>query len=114
MNRPPERIWLQTPQSNDDPRATFPWTWADHEIDGCDTEYVRADLVASLRYEEPLWTETEEAQALYLIASMTGRSKEDVSQPVLDLLHSLRYSPHADAQGMVVTDLDTWEGEDGG
>ena len=37
------------------------------------------------------WTGTEEAQANYLIASMTGRDPADVKEPLSRLLHDLRY-----------------------
>lgn len=36
----PRRIWLQTEG------LSGYWTWADHEVDASDVEYVRADLAA--------------------------------------------------------------------
>jgi hypothetical protein len=156
---PPERIWLQTPTS-DDPCGTISWTWADHEVDARDTEYVRADLHPSNAQQAvcealvALYTEDgdwlgEEMQAagqdpfprLYrlvqlvanaptptgrqaphigllrdIISGLTGVPVEDVTEPLAELLHTLRHPVHEDVPGMVVTELETWEyeGEDGG
>jgi hypothetical protein len=37
------------------------------------------------------WTATEEAQARYLVAAMTGRTLDEVTEPLSRLLHELRY-----------------------
>jgi hypothetical protein len=110
MSTPPERIWLQTPPNA---AGSWDWTWADHEVDGSDTEYVRADLAGPTK-PAAQWTETEEAQATYLIAAMTGRAVHEVEGPLSEFLHSLNAGRREDVPGMVVTDLGAWEGEDGG
>jgi hypothetical protein len=96
MIPPPERIWLQT-----------------HETYGDDVEYVRADLADGSPPRLTPWAQTEEERAIYLVAAMTGRSVEEVAQPLTDFLHSLRYESHGEVRGMVVTELDAWEGEVG-
>jgi hypothetical protein len=94
------------------------------------------------------WTGVEENQTIQMVAAMTGRTPEEVKEPLSRLLHQLRYSRgvycegcerhptenetfsrwgaevytcpeftpdfHPDPSGMVITDLDAWEGEDGG
>lgn len=37
------------------------------------------------------WTATEEAQARYLVAAMTARTVDEVTEPLSRLLHELRY-----------------------
>jgi hypothetical protein len=138
MPNTPERIYLQTVGERQ------AWTWADHEVDGSDTEYVRADLCAELEAYPPRsghWTGVEMEQARYLISAMTGRTPEEVAELLSEFCHRLRYRSdelcsncgrahwlHTDSAcdfapghvwstdfpGMVVTDLDAWEGEDGG
>jgi hypothetical protein len=169
----PERIWLQPPSFGR-------WTWADHETDSADVEYIRADIhpsnaalvvVEALTYlysptgvwlgeevresgddpHERLWRlvqavnrapRVEEVQGTghwpsaaeshlrEMIAPMTGRTVDEVTEPLSHLLHALRYgggvpwAPSSDADvtpvcledvpGMVITDLCEWEGEDGG
>lgn len=160
---PPERIWAQIEMDG---------TWSNIKLHGDDTEYVRADLCAELEVFPPRsghWTGVEMEQARYLIAAMTGRTPAEVTEPLSELCHSLRYrgkfpalnretvasmmgeiyieglrmqgykgpitgwndtwfpedrawiyewidgALHPESPpGMVVTDLDAWEGEDGG
>lgn len=76
-----------------------------HDLAGADTpEIAQHDTNASEEHPEDSrapdraatgraghWTGTEEAQANYLIATMTGRTPEEVKEPLSRLLHELRY-----------------------
>jgi hypothetical protein len=77
----PERIWLQTPPNG-------ARTWADRETDASDVEYAR---VRPVEPRSGHWTATEEAQARYLVAAMTGRTVDEVTERLSHLLHRLRY-----------------------
>jgi hypothetical protein len=61
----------------------------------------------------------DEAIVRVFVVRMTGKTVEEVTEPLSRFLHELRYGLGAypafdDAPGMVVTDLGEWEGEDGG
>lgn len=147
----PERIYLQTVGERQ------AWTWADHETDASDTEYIRADLhptnahnavVEAVRYlysptgtwlgEEMRQSGVDPLPRLWrlvqlvvdapkptgrqwphigllrdMVSQLTGVTVEDVAGPLAEFLHMLRY-PATEPPGMVITDLDAWEGEDGG
>lgn len=111
----PDRIYVQP--DND---GNSPCYWSDERVTPQDVLYVRRDLAgadtpeiaqhgtnAHEGYPEysPApdraatgrtghWTGTEEAQANYLIAAMTGRTPEEVKEPLSRLLHELRYGKY--------------------
>lgn len=46
---------------------------------------------------------------------LTGRTMDEVTEPLSHLLHTLRYRHLEEVEGMIVTDAEAWyEGEDGG
>lgn len=55
-----------------------------------------------------------EALIRELAARITGRTIDEVTDPLSHLLLSLKHHIHEDVEGMVVTELGGWEGEDGG
>lgn len=72
------------------------------------------------RSEGERWA-PDEAILRPFVARMTGKTIDEVTEPLSRFLHELRFGrpfwrPEFgdDAPGMVVTDLDAWEDEDGG
>lgn len=57
------------------------------------------------------WTATEEAQARYLVAAMTGRMVEEVTEPLSRLLHGLRYVSRAPEVAKAIESEDEFEAE---
>lgn len=52
------------------------------------------------------WRAKDEARVREDVARMTGRSIDEVAEPLSHLLHSLRYRHWEDVPGMVITDPD--------
>lgn len=68
------------------------------------------------RSEGERWA-VDEAILRPFVARMTGKTIDEITEPLSRFLHELRFGSPVftdDAPGMVVTDLDAWEGEDGG
>lgn len=85
----PERIWL---------RSSSPFVAWSSEATDDGVEYIRADLCAELEAYPPRsghWTGVEMQQLRYLLAAMTGRTLEEVTEPASELCHRLRYRPDA-------------------
>lgn len=112
----PDRIYVQPDNGGDSPCY-----WSDERVTPQDVLYVRRDLAGADTPEIAQhgtqdcvgpregsgtpdraamgrtghWTGTEEAQANYLIAAMTGHTPEEVKEPLSRLLDELRYGSRA-------------------
>lgn len=85
----PDRLWLQVTDSDGRRiNGMQDFTWEAEKVQDEDVEYYRVPLP---RPASEHWSATEEAQARYLVATMTGRTVEDVTEPLSRLLHELRY-----------------------
>jgi hypothetical protein len=76
------------------------WTIADHEVRGSEQEAEYVRLYTEKDAPPPRsghWTGVEMQQLRYLLAAMTGRTLEEVTEPASKLCHALRYGPNRNA-----------------